>query len=757
MNIVRRLAAATIATALLAVPSLAQSSPVKLGDPAPHPANLDFEEGEVGKAPPGWAATTASAGFPVVVTEENPKTGKRSAVLRPDKPTSQVGILMQSVDATPYRGHRIRYRAALRAENAPARLWLRVDRAGGQMGAFDNMMNRPVESSSWQTTEITADVDDDALTINFGLLHYSTEGATWIDDAAIVDVGKLVVVTEPARPLTARGAENLAAFARLFGYVRHFHPSDEAAATDWDVFAVAGVRQVEGAATTEELAGRLNAIFSPVAPTVHVVTRGTKINRPNSQPPPGGSVVEWRHKGFGTGNSVYSSERMRAPMAGPGVPDGFHDPRHPLTVELPGGVTAYVPLALFADAAGATVPRAAARPPAAPPLEMYTGNDRAARLAGVTIAWNVFRHFYPYFDVVKTDWPATLAPALAAAASDQGQEAYLRTLRRMVAALHDGHGGVRGPGQNQSAAIPVAWDWVEGQLAILRAADEGGEGLKAGDVVEKIDGRPAREAFDALVAITSTATPGWARYRATNELRSGPEGSTVTLEVRTTAGERRTLRLTRKMVFIGFTTARPAIIAEVRPGIFYVDIDRITDDDFKAALPKLAAARGIVFDLRGYPSGLSPALLGHLSSTPLESARWNVPIITSPDWTDTVTWNTDGRWKLEPAAPRLTAKIAFVTDGSAISYAESWMGIVEAYKLAEIVGEPTAGTNGNVNPFTLPGGYTISWTGMKVLKHDGTPHHGVGIHPTVPVSRTLRGVAEGRDEQLERAIAVVGG
>jgi C-terminal processing protease CtpA/Prc len=44
---------------------------------------------------------------------------------------------------------------------------------------------------------------------------------------------------------------------------------------------------------------------------------------------------------------------------------------------------------------------------------------------------------------------------------------------------------------------------------------------------------------------------------------------------------------------------------------------------------------------------------------------------------------------------------------------------------------------------------------MKVLKHDGSQHHGVGIQPTVPVSRTIRGVAEARDEQLEKAIAVV--
>ncbi len=41
---------------------------------------------------------------------------------------------------------------------------------------------------------------------------------------------------------------------------------------------------------------------------------------------------------------------------------------------------------------------------------------------------------------------------------------------------------------------------------------------------------------------------------------------------------------------------------------------------------------------------------------------------------------------------------------------------------------------------------------MKVLKHDGLQHHGLGILPTVPVSRTRAGIAAGRDEVLERAL-----
>jgi C-terminal processing protease CtpA/Prc len=131
-----------------------------------------------------------------------------------------------------------------------------------------------------------------------------------------------------------------------------------------------------------------------------------------------------------------------------------------------------------------------------------------------------------------------------------------------------------------------------------------------------------------------------------------------------------------------------------------------------------------------------------------------VPFVRQPDQR-VPAYVESGRWTLEPLQPRLFGKIAFLTDASAVSYAESILGIVEAYRLGEIVGSPTAGTNGNMNSCVLPGGYRVSWTGMRVVKHDGSEHHGVGIRPTIPISYTMKGIAEGRDEFLERALEVV--
>ena len=67
----------------------------------------------------------------------------------------------------------------------------------------------------------------------------------------------------------------------------------------------------------------------------------------------------------------------------------------------------------------------------------------------------------------------------------------------------------------------------------------------------------------------------------------------------------------------------------------------------------------------------------------------------------------------------------------------------------------TAGANGTINRLKLPGKYGIVWTGMKVLKHDMSQHHLIGIQPTVTIKRTLEGVLAGRDEVIEKAIEII--
>lgn len=154
--------------------------------------NLNLEQGEAGKVPIGWFAPAASVTptYSVKLTEENPRSGKRSAVIiGTGKPKPNTfGNLMQSIDAAPYRGKRVRFRAAVRTEVSgagnQAQLWFRVDRADNQMGYFDNMQDRPITSKDWGEYEIKGEIAPDAARINFGLLLLG-EGKAWLDAVSL--------------------------------------------------------------------------------------------------------------------------------------------------------------------------------------------------------------------------------------------------------------------------------------------------------------------------------------------------------------------------------------------------------------------------------------------------------------------------------------------------------------------------------------------------------------------------------------------
>ncbi|MHC4470261.1 MAG: S41 family peptidase [Planctomycetota bacterium] len=728
-------------------------------------ANPGFEEGARGKAPPGWfvPAPCLKAGYAARIVPEDPREGKACAWIGYEGEGAPQGFgnLMQAFDATPFRGKLFRLKAAIRVTGAASRaqMWIRVDRAPRKMGFFENMHDRPVRSSAWEEYEITGAIDPDAQYVNVGLMLFGTGEAYW--DAVTFEItgdAPPPYEPEPARPLTERGLANLVAFARLYGYVRHFHPGDEAAKADWARIAVAGVIAVEDAERPGDLAGALESVFVPVAPGVRVAPKGEKLEPLAISPPEGEGpffVRAWRHRGFGQERSMYRSTRMKEPLVDGKVPEGLPDPAKPLRADL-GSVSCLVPLAAYADRDG-TSPVIEGLSISDLENHVPSGDDRATRLADVVIAWNVFQHFYPYFDVVETDWPAALRRALTEAAEAVDERAFLDVLRRLVKELHDGHGGVYHQSEQRAFRMPFVWDWVEGGLVVTLVPDGDDSGLAAGDVVHAIDSVPAKDALAVEEALISGATPQWIRYRGVENLawsetrgprkltveRAGKPGVKVVVEVEP--------ELPRK----GLAEPRPEKVAEVEPGVFYVDLSRVNDADFDAALPKLSKATGIVFDMRGYPRRIGPqTFFPHLVTEPSTSAQWHIPVLTRPDRVG-ITFERGREWQLFPQKPYLDAKRAFITDGRAISYAESCMGIVEHYRLGEIVGAATAGTNGNVNPVTLPGGYRVTWTGMKVLKHDGSRHHGVGILPTIPVSRTRAGVAAGRDELLERALEAV--
>lgn len=689
---------------------------------------------------PGAAWRPVPGDFDVVYDTTAPYEGESSLRLDHRGTTANAfAAVAQAIDATPYRGRTIRFRAAARAVPGLARgpagggLWLRVDRPGGGRGFFDNMSDRPIRSRDWMVYEVTGPVAPDAVKITAGFL-LSGAGSAWIDAASLEIVPDVPVGETSAERPSREALRNLEAFAKLYGYVRWFSATSDPSDPRWTFIAVEGVRDIEKAQGPDDLARRLQRWFEPMAP-------GLVVGFPPLEPTPEAGYQEglsrWRHTGVAFNSPAYRSERTTTT-----TPETWQ-------ADLVGGLAVSLPLT-------AGVPEDETLQPGSvsPLLYSTLPEDRAVRLGGLVIAWNVFRHFYPYFDDEGRAWDRGLPGWLTDAAAAPDGPGYVAALERMVARLDDGHGDV-GP-RTEAWRLPLIWQPVEGALVIAGLPSGAQPDLRVGDVVLAIDGEAARERLEKMEERVSASTPHRRTWRAAERLLTRETDEAVTLEVQGVDGVRSHVAV-RPVPHTAMTGVlaepRPAPVTWLPAGAWYFDLTRLDNAALSQALARVGPEQAVIFDLRGYPGGIDAGFLGHLTASGITTPPFRIPVDLLPD-ARSRSWESVG-WSVAPRTPRFSGRVAFLTDARAISYAETLLSMVAGHDLADIVGSPTAGTNGNINPFTLPGGYRIVWTGMVVVNHDGGALTGHGVTPTVPASRTIAGVRAGRDEVLARAIETV--
>jgi C-terminal processing protease CtpA/Prc len=258
---------------------------------------------------------------------------------------------------------------------------------------------------------------------------------------------------------------------------------------------------------------------------------------------------------------------------------------------------------------------------------------------------------------------------------------------------------------------PFSLAWAEGRLVVLGLAADA-NGLNPGDIIEMIDGRLTADVVAEAEQFISGATPQWKRSRILEDIMQGSPNSEVALDVASTSGAIRSVMVRRSMSAQQFYSwdsqhvGRPAKVAEIKPGIIYLDIDRVNDDDIAKALADMERASGIIIDFRGYPNSVQNimALFTHMSDRPLTSPQWHIPIVTKPD-RDGMTFEMNQWPEAVPELPRFRAKIAFLTDGGAISYAETPWGSWRTTGLARLSArqpqEPTATSIRSVCPAVM--------------------------------------------------------
>jgi C-terminal processing protease CtpA/Prc len=383
--------------------------------------------------------------------------------------------------------------------------------------------------------------------------------------------------------------------------------------------------------------------------------------------------------------------------------------------------------------------------------------DAGFRLLALFRYWNIIEYWFPYRDQIEEDWHAVLEEFVPRLAEAQDAEAYALAMLALIARVHDTHANlwssldVRPP--RGDAQLPVRVRFIEGRATVMGPIGEAPlTQLRRGDVILALDGRPVAELIEEWRPYFADSNEAARLRDVADVLTRGPEGPLKLALERD--GKQLELEETRVMLDPLDASAPRThdlpgpTIRRLGPDVVYVKLSSIRVSDIADLLAAAQGARGLVIDIRNYPSTFVVFSLGrHLVAETTSFARFTNGLASNPG---SFVWGAEVQ--LEPLEPRYQGRVAILVDETSQSQAEYTAMAFRAAPGAIVVGSTTAGADGNISQIRLPGGLGTMISGIGVFWPDGRRTQRVGIEPDLVVQPTLAGVREGRDEVLEAAL-----
>jgi hypothetical protein len=722
-----------IGLALAALLFASASAPAQ--DP-PLSAILTFETAQPGGVLTGWSTSPPNS---AVADGTIFRTGFWSARL--ERTATSGGDFSGLSKNIPLdvAGKAIVLRGFLRTENVTGyvSLWIREDGASPNL-AFATTQGRGVKGTNdWHEHSVTVPLHADARQLAFGVL-ISGSGKAWVDDLELtVDGVPFASAPKANRPktvidtdyefasrsrvnvdaLSPSQIENLVTLGQVWGFLKYHHPAIRSGQRHWDFDLFRVLPGVLAAPDTRAGNAALLKWMASLGPIQSCkVCAALPVDQAHFRPD-----LKWIENEARLGPDL--SRALRAVHTNrPADPTQFY-------LSLAPGIGNPV----FKNE---------------PDYGQISFPDAGFQLLGLYRFWNIIQYWFPYRDVIGEDWTGVLREFVPRVTLAKSSRDYQRQLMALIARVHDTHANLwssldaRPPvGDCQ---VPARIRFIEGRPVVTTA----GGSLEVGDVITAIDGAPVSR----LIAEWSPY------YAASNEpTRLRDIGRFM---LRSACGEA-SLEVTRATGDLAVKTARVKTAAtaatrdlpgetfrKLSPEVAYVKLSSIKVADVPAYLDAAAGTKGLVIDIRNYPSEFVVFALGRsLVGDTMPFARFTQGDLTNPGafhWGPAVS--------LTPAEQRYKGTVVILVDEVSVSQAEYTTMAFRTAPGAKVVGSTTAGADGNVSSIPMPGGLSTMISGIGVFYPDKRPTQRVGIVPDVEVKPTIAGIRAGRDEVLEAGI-----
>lgn len=593
-----------------------------------------------------------------------------------------------------------------------------------------------------------------------------------------------VGISKELHPLmvTSRQQRNLEALSSMYGYARYFYPNSQLDKVDWHGFLMNVLPSVLEVSDDDELIPVLRKEFALFMDNFYISSQDTDRDTMSTSSTP--DTVQYYYV---KENKMIPSVKMiplisnirKVKKGEKGLPvlDSLYC--FPLAEDL----YIHYPLALKA------LPQENKNLPSFIKKNRLKWNRSIItnpyfRIANAIIGDNFIKHFYAYYqeDGLDLIWESECRNYLKEVAECRTEQSYIECSKKHYAAVKDSHlyiwNSYSKPHSLFGRLIRIYYPKlelavIEDQICVM-GCDSAEIDMVQGDIIKEINSIPADQVLNEKMKYVSASTLLSAKEKACAILlNSFRKDSIISLTV-CRDEELLHIPVCTSTIEMGWTTPdNSPYISKLPDGLWKVNLcsEQASYKEFASYLPEFKHSNGIVFDMRGYLNSAVLPILSHFIDSfitvgPIETPVYYYPNHQLPQYII----EKESQWGIYPSfisaeyhkkmgyeipkKVRLNVPIAFLTNYKAISFSETVLEMIKHYKIGPIVGEPTAGTNGDIISASLPAmNYYV--TAHKFKNHDGSQHHGIGILPDYYVSPTVKGIRENKDEALEKAIRLI--
>ncbi len=730
--------------------------------------NLGFEKiSENAKLPDKWEQW--GIGYDLKIDKTEKKSGSVSVSLEPagEKKDNTFGAVAYKIPGN-YAGKEIELRGFLKFADVAGGfggLMLRIDGDDGTL-QFDNMQTRDLKGTSdWSEYSIKLPLPENATAIYVGALM-TGKGKLWVDGLQISIDGQDIkdARTRPAfvskaaqdkefdagskidaAKLNKSKIEDLAALGRVWGFLKYHHPAAAGGELNWDYELFRVLPKILAAKNK----GERNDVLLAWAENLGNFEAG---------PPPPISSAPSAPSTTAEKNASPSSVKLNPDLS-------WIEPK---TL----GNKLVQKLNLIKNAKRAEKNYYIGFFPGVGNPQFKNENsyktmpypDAGFRLLSLFRYWNVIQYFFPNRHLIEENWNDVLPEFVPQFMAATGELEYKKTALALIARIHDTHANIWG--QDPTLAkyrglnfAPVKVTFIEDKAVVTGYWDQAlaeKAGLKIGDVIEEINGRKVSGIVKERLSLTPASNyPTQLRDIARYLLQTNESFLSIKYKRETAAGE---LRMETyppdKMKF----NRAELYGKEVPPfkligtDIAYLNPGWLKSGEIQKLIPEIAKTKGLVIDFRSYPSDFIVFSFGEfLMPKPTGFVKFSGGSATMPGlFTITEPLQVG---KDNPDSYK--GKVVILINETTQSSAEYHTMAFRTAPRATVIGSTTAGADGNVSQFFLPGGISTMISGIGVYYPDGKETQRIGIIPDIVVRPTIKGIREGKDELLDKAIEII--